>query len=547
MVANRVTESKLTATELGKSLVKIKMSKDKRNIKNMTEWDEALRMCFSTVELSLFLTKYSGIQVPNEEVARLLIQRQVNTSWASARREMTKTSLLSKQTGDGLNKSFSSTDEGEEKGGVKVEQDIALPGTARRDMSLYQKNLVERAKLMAKACTASSALAEKRGVRRETIFVNPLTCVLESEAHINPNANVLIEWEGETHLYEVEDDESRRKRLLAWQLITASLGELPRAFWKHIPMGNVSSLYELVTGHFMDTDRMDVVAKLTKRLAGLVKTKDELFIAFVARFEQLMLEMKEVDLTPDPDVLFDSVERALMESDDRDVKRVYENVCTMNGKLASPRDLFERMLPAMKRLEKTAREKHDLSDSENEWIENKLMKKKKKKEKKREESMTALRVRERSISSDTLLGVCVFFQEGNCKKGKDCSFKHKKLSKNEFEKLKDIVKKRKEEKEKNDQKSSRKGSGRSVTCFACDEVGHIDNACPVKEMLKGKEKTTDKVGVKAVRTESVKALLNAATAAMTDDQVKLFAKSLAEAQRGEGAAAKPAKPVNDHE
>ena len=41
----------------------------------------------------------------------------------------------------------------------------------------------------------------------------------------------------------------------------------------------------------------------------------------------------------------------------------------------------------------------------------------------------------RAADPDGFTGVCYFFQEGTCKRGADCRFEHRKLSKKQFEKM----------------------------------------------------------------------------------------------------------------
>ena len=77
MVANRQGMSHISVSYLEKLLVKLKMSKEKSYVVNIPEWEEALKTTFETGTLSGFLSKFSGIEAPPEEVARLQIERDM--------------------------------------------------------------------------------------------------------------------------------------------------------------------------------------------------------------------------------------------------------------------------------------------------------------------------------------------------------------------------------------------------------------------------------------------------------------------------------------
>ena len=269
-----------------------------------------------------------------------------------------------------------------------------------------------------------------------------------------------------------------------------------------------------------------------------MKGKDELFSAFVGRYRQLVNECKEVKLEIDEDVLFGHAVDALLNSEDQHVRDVYGDVLVKHGdkEFKDAEELFDTMKARMKMIERLEREKEEEFQT----------KKKKKDKRARQKVRKARELAESSDSSDSsedekeyqavarkaavnksesedVRGVCHWHQEGRCFRGKECSFEHRMLSKEGQEKLKEMMK------AKNERKNG--GEKRVITpirCFTCGKEGHISSQCPKMT----KKNVTKMTFAEAADSDSKKtssdSMMSKATAGMTDEQVKLFAKEMFE-------------------
>jgi len=427
--------------------------------------------------------------------------------------------------------------------GVKIEpprrsdENETFSPSPRKPEKLEQSNISEAERLvklealiretareMTEELQFEHAQSESRGVRKEVIFLEYLTRVPEHMAFLNPKATVLTTIEGVTHLYEPESDLKRMQRQAGWQLITQSVSDMPPANWKSIALGNVHGLYTLITSHYRENDRKSVVKELSARLTGLAKNQAELFVTFHARYEQLILEMEKVGMNVDDDVLYTHVERALASSDDDRLQKIYESVLLITGKPETTQALFEILLPAMKRLENSARTKHDSNENQTEHERNKN---KKKKEKEKAEAARTLKAQTNDNSArkgSDVMGTCLDFSTtGKCPRT-NCAFEHERLSNTDNEKLKEAMKASRE----------RKGVGRDwpPTCYACGEKGHISTYCQKKE---NKTVVDTKTAMQSdSESDSVRAM-HEHTKNMTNEQVELFARTLMSQREAEGA------------
>ena len=221
MVANQVLASRVSYAP-GKHLEKIVMSEDKKNVKNMTAWDEKLRTCFTTHNLIHLLQKFYGIEVPAGEAAKASVDEKVEALLTKVKKESRK---------EGVVKT--------EKGNDKAKEE-------ERKQKDFESLVKERAKEMADAMMKSNLMAEKRGVRQLTCFVDPLTSVDEHEQCRNTKATHLITFENTKRMYEVESQEAKQERMVAWHLLVTTLEGpkgISKAAWKHIPIGNCYKLY----------------------------------------------------------------------------------------------------------------------------------------------------------------------------------------------------------------------------------------------------------------------------------------------------------------
>ena len=305
----------------------------------------------------------------------------------------------------------------------------------------------------------------------------------------------------------------RLKRHYAWLILTSSINEVDGTLWKHIPVGDVSSLYRLINTNFLNIDRVDVVADLNKRLNNFKKKENELFLTFKARFKSLLAEMAEVNIQIDQDVLKSSLKLSLEESD-KMTKEAFMNCVSKHGEISSYEEIFAKMEPLMKMAEKSAAEQKEFQKVEN---------KKRKKEEKKAQALRASASSSSNNSKPNWLGVCYFHQtEKGCRNGNSCSFKHQKLNKKDLECLKEHMEKINNKKSKNEQKEEKTHSpstrSRSMLAQTSNSVVGRTSYCAV-----------------ASRSNSPKAsnetIADRVASSMTDSQVKIFARELAEASR----------------
>lgn len=335
---------------LRKTITPLKFDKDIGRSKNHVSWDEKLRHVFATASLTLFLHEDSSIQAPKAQALELLLLRQIDIQ-VEEMREKRK----------------------EEQASMKEEVK-----SSEKD-ARFEALLMKRKQELLDKAKASQSAAEKRGVRAETIFLNPISKLSADDRDLNQRANVEVEIEGETFFFEAESNVMGYQRHYAWLLLTTSLKEVDEALWKHISVGDVSGLYSLINTNFLHVDRVDVVADLNKRLNSFKKGETEPFLNFKARFESLLHEMAEVNLEVDKDVLRSSLKLCLEESDAM-TKDAFINCVSKHGEISSYEEIFTKMEPLMKMAEKSASEQKEFKKIEN---------KKRKKEEKKAQALRA--------------------------------------------------------------------------------------------------------------------------------------------------------------
>ncbi|MFZ9065514.1 MAG: C2HC-type zinc finger protein, partial [bacterium] len=464
MVANRADKGifNFNSTFFGKMMTKLKMSKDKSFAENIPEWEEALRNTFATAGFGHLLGRHSSLMAPPDQVARLLIERELETVLNTIGKVNinTKVKVEPPLGALGLPKDDPSSAKSDGYSSSISEQE-----RVKRLEAVYREN----ARLHLEDAHVEHAQSESRGVRKEVVFLESLSSMRVEYAYLNPRATVLVDIKNEPRLFEPESDQKRLQREAAWQLITQSITDMPDANWKSVEHGNVFGLYSLITSHYRENDRKSVVGDLHTRLTNLSKGKTELFVTFHARFMQLQLEMEKVGMNMDEDFLYNYVEKAMKGSDDVGMVETYKQVLlTHGGRPATLDTLFSILLPAMKRLENDARTNRDLIDE-------KERERKKKREEKKEEKAHVLKTRagdSTALSNSDIIGTCLEFSEtGKCPRT-NCAFKHNELNDPQIKRLKELMKMKRE-------RMGLEWSDRSsITCYACGEKGHISTHCP---------------------------------------------------------------------
>lgn len=599
MVANPY-DSKITVGDLAKSLVKLKLTENKKHTRNMVEWDEALRAVYSTNELAMFTNKYYGIQLPSGMVPKSMLQGQVQ-ELLKAREQMLKTkttqqvvpvpptssqaqgmqtplrqassaevrrSARIREREERAQRLASTTAnlpvdsderkraEREEAAAVaELEREIAdqeeerrqqtatvsqqrqqqhineirarnvsavnTPAPIPRDVELqkqFEAEMLKNANEIMADQVKADAVAEKRGNRNVTFFANPLSKSTYSTRHLFEGCEYEIEWpkgSGSEYYYALESAIMRKKRHVSWQLLLNSLSNLNSAIWKHVPIGDVHGLYTLITTRYDDQDRTDVVEKLNGRLHKLEKYRNELYATFLGRYEQLIIEMAEVQMDVDTDVMKQAVMRAHERSSDEMLKGTYDIVTAMLFQQHGGNDsytvdeLLNMMRPMMVSKERAAG-KQDRQDGAS----------RAQRQREKREKQKALKAAARATANaakadlaplpDHLKNVCVEFNLGKCpKKGNMCRWSHVKKSPEEVAVLQEYVQVRAGQR-KAAQDGKQKGK---IVCYGCGQEGHIKPKCPKKD--------------KANLTKpTAKELVNTASIAIADHQVEAFAEAL---------------------
>ena len=602
MVANHI-DSKITVGDLAKSLVKLKLTENKKHTKNMVEWDEALRAVYSTNDLAIFINKFYGIQVPSSLVPKGMLEGQVKellkvreaqlkaakgalttqgkqvipfpplgqqpvaqthrsnaTEYRRSMRLREKRNVLdtaSKKLEEV--KEMSSTRgeieeaEADEKAAIDALDDelerqadeirretaaatqqqqqallarttatVNTPAPVIRDAKLqkeFEEEMLKNAREIMADQVNEDSIAEKRGNRSVSYFANPLLKFEESKRHLF-GAEYLIEWpkgSGKEYYYCLEDKTMRKKRHIAWQLLVNSLSNLSSAIWRHVPIGDVHALYTLITTRYDDQDRTDVVEKLNNRLNKLEKFKSELYATFLGRYEQLIIEMKEVQFEIDTDVMKHAVMRAHERSSDEMLKSTYDIVTAMllqqnGGSDAYTVDELLNMMRAMMVTKERAAGKQDRQDGAS-----RAQKLREKREKEK-----ALKAAARATANaaradlaplpDHLKNVCVDYNLNKCLRGNACRWKHDKKSAADVAVLQEYVQQKVSQRKARAAKDAKDKS--KLVCYGCGQEGHIKPKCPQREKAN------------VTKPADAKAIVNTASTIISDSQVGAFAEAL---------------------
>ena len=319
MVANQSVGPFRDHKGLSAALTKIRMDKDKKYILNLSEWKESLKNACVTFGLSGFLRKEFGQQVPPEQVGSILINEEVAEKLSQMKKE-----YMAKAKEEKLLSEVTSVAIKEE--GMDRALDGAPPTAVAMLTSHWPKieDMVRKnAKSMHEDDMGKRASAEKRGEHWEILYVDPHTRVEPESKFLNPRAVVSL-GKSDPFWYEVESRDTRAQRMMAFIALKNTLSDMPKWVWRHIAVGNVFELYSLIIDNYSDKGREAIVDDLAKRLSNFMKLKSENFVQFVARFEQLVSEIKEAGMELDRDQLVNSAEGAILSSDDKSLISVYK-------------------------------------------------------------------------------------------------------------------------------------------------------------------------------------------------------------------------------
>ena len=490
MVANQSVGPIRDIKGLFPALVKIKMDKERKQIVNLTDWKDNLKSVFATYGLSNFLRQDHSLQVPHDKVGPLLIKEEAQEKLAQIKldliakakeekvlKELTAQAIKQEQE---IKNVGSSESWGDEERGQPSAMDMLTTHWAAMENMVWGNT--ERA---LRNDEENRATAAERGEHFETLFVDPLTCVSEENRFLNPKAVVSID-KSDPLLYQVERKQVRALRMIAFGALKSTLSDLPKRVWKHIAIGNVHALFSLVLETYAEKGRSALVEDLNKRLTELEKHENETFVQFVARFEQLWMEISEAEMQIDQAAIANSVEKAILQSKDKDVKAVYESwVLNNKAQMTDPFTTLHEMKPSMLIKEKMGGGR---VGKKNRAVEP-------------ESPETALKTisggagkgkngknGKNGNGKGNLVGVCQAFQtKDGCQKD-NCPFEHRKLTAEEAEELIEQIEARRANREKNLARTK---------CHECGELGHFSYNCPKKEQeLEGETATTNMARVR---------------------------------------------------
>lgn len=499
MVANQSsskgTVSRASLADLKKSLTQLELSESGKKATNPTEWDSKLRQLFASYGLTAFLQMTCSIQVASENVPEIVVEQQVQALLDEWKKQNAQ--------------------------GVKTEA---------ADEARLMSFMRERAKEMHGDMVQESADNELRQIREVTFFLEWLTAVPTEHKGLNPRAQHEGSHKGKKYWMELESPKKREERQTAWELLIHSLSGpngFPKSSWDHVPIGNVYQLYKLVLAQFKSDDRTAVVKELKRRMETFLKKKNETFGAFWGRFQKMRLEMKEIKMNVDPDVMMVIFTEAISQSEDKQAKealRTLMMVCSAEQRVTVDQ-IFEKMEDTMKEREKEVNKKDDEEFEKKKKKKDKRARQRERKaredaessdssssEDEKEHQAVARKATANKSESEDVRGVCFWHQEGKCNRGKECTFEHRKLSKEGKGKLQKIMAERNEKKTGGDKKP--------ITCYSCGEKGHISPKCPNL-----KKSVANKTYVETVSSDS-DSMMSKATAGMTDEQLKMFAQHM---------------------
>ena len=499
MVANQVSvpaQEKISLERLKQGVIKLK--KDKEDGKfciNGVEWKRSVNDVLTTHELDKFLMKDCNVPAPAEQAQELQWKKladyrsssQLTKVQTQMKERKIKEELVKKEPLTGAEEAFDKLTVAPStpaRGEKKEEKTIDL--TLGDSLSQAQKIYAENAARLAAQQKEDQRKQLLEGDVLPVLFVDPMTRCRRGEL---PSAEIEVDgwW------YELESNETRRKRMLVWNLLVHTIGAVDKEIWRLITVGDVYSLFTTIQTHLQTNQRDGIVKDLNEKLQALSIHDGELFATFATRFRNLLARSASISLSFDEALLRDTLTEAIEQSKNKLLKEhlhILQLKMDEAGTNLSALEMLQRLEMPMNRSEHRsarARKKGSASeeaDSDSLRKSRKEKKKEKKEKEKKEKEATAAAaaaaaaggtslgggataLKASAGASQSVLGVCLFFQDGKCEKGEKCSYEHRKLSAADKKKLKE--------------KMEKKRAG--VKCHKCGEKGHYASTCTAEKTV----------------------------------------------------------------
>ena len=537
-----------------RGLVNLKKDKESKTFKNPKTWDEKLCAAFNAYGFSKFLKAHTAIPVPRDLIETTRVQQEIDLRIRKQREKHAKEEkerriidlTVKKEKEEDIGYQVKIPPLKPESDSPERKFEFRTPGPP--PSSEKQKGLEELIRRNANEIATKEAKSqkgkEKRHARRFSIFADPYLAVREDERYLNPEASIPITIDGELKYYPLEDEEMQKERFFAWEALMGTIKEITPDTYAMVEWGNVYRLYTTIKNHLHVSSRPILVEDLNRRLDSFVKKSSESFSIFQGRWESLMTEMNEIELVIDSDTLMTKAKKAIKANHADEFRTVITTFPSLNTPSATPKQLFDALLPVMEDKENDEKEMKDrelrggTTDKDKQKAEKKRKEKEEKERKKEEKRVKELeqqlaialkaqqgpgkggqekRNPKQSDNSD-IMGVCVYYQDNNCKR-ENCHFKHEKLSKEQRTRLDAWVSER----------------AKLEKCSKCGKRGHSANECRSGEQGHKVRFAFERERNSRARNTSAPTPLSMqvdelreATKHFSDEQVILFAKSWAD-------------------
>ena len=479
--SNMVANQSLPMLKPKEFLKELKRSKNGQYFINANEWSKGIATCFNTFGLTVFLQKEYSTKVPKDQQYLCVHEAQVTQTVLRSEKEASKMKREIVQT---VKQEAQATPQKKTKERENAQQEAKQQmSDLDQHQALYERFVRENAKRIAE----NQRDAQKEFEKELTLYVDPLTGIPEEFKYIKPQANVRIEVDGVTKYFVVEAKDMKEKRMNAWQLILKTIPKVDKSIYEGMDVGDVFGLHS----HILTYLNKGNLAKesINNKLTRFSYKSGELFKTFVMRYHNLMREMNEVGLKVDSDLMRQKLIDVLSDAT-KNIKNTMLTTIAQVPPDATPKQILDAMQLQMSVLEKHTRRQQNQTDgsgseSERDEGEEKRKRKKKKERKKgkgkqKGDEVLVLRTGANSTESEPgekLRGICLFYQNGKCTRGTNCTYKHTKLSAAQCTQLQQLVAKRNCFSAGSSNTKAKQGKQNQVICYKCGEEGHISTFC----------------------------------------------------------------------